>query len=125
MKPHHTDRAPAAVGPYSQAMEAGGWCWMSGQVALDPASGTLVGETAADQANQVFENLGAVLAGAGLRKDQVVRCTVYLLDMADFQAVNEVYAAFFGDHRPARACVAVVGLPKGARVEIDAIAFRG
>ena len=122
MKPIHTDKAPAAVGPYSQAMVCDGWLYVSGQVALEPGSGEMIGSDAPTQASQLFRNLGAILAEAGTEPSAVVRATVYLTDMADFASVNELYAQFFGEHRPARACVAVSGLPKGALVEIDVIA---
>ncbi len=118
-----TERAPRAIGPYSQAVSAGGVMYLSGQVALDPASGELVGETVEEQAARVLENLGSVLAAAGSGFDRVLKTTVYLIDMKEFAAVNEVYARYFGDSRPARATVQVAGLPKGARVEIDAIAL--
>ena len=119
-----TDGAPAAIGPYSQAVGSGDFLFCSGQIALDPRSGEMVGESAADQARQVLANLGAVLdaGGAGLRT--VVKTTIFLGDMADFAAVNEVYAEAFRDHRPARATVEAAALPKGALVEIEAIAGR-
>jgi 2-iminobutanoate/2-iminopropanoate deaminase len=122
LRPVHTDSAPKAIGPYSQAVVAGGVVYCSGQVALDPATGELVGSGAAEQTAQVLRNLGAVLAAAGSAPDLVLRTTVFLADMADFAAVNEAYAAFFAAHRPARATVAVRGLPKGALVEIDCVA---
>ena len=107
METVHTDQAPAAIGPYSQAVAEAGWLYCSGQIALDPRSGELVGETAAEQARQVLANLGAVLVAGGSGLDRVARTTIYLVDMEDFAAVNEVYAAAFQDHRPARATVAV------------------
>jgi 2-iminobutanoate/2-iminopropanoate deaminase len=114
--------APAAVGPYSHAVVAGGLVHLSGQVALDPASGELVGETAADQARQALANLAAVARAAGCALDRdAVRVTVWLVDMGDFADVNAVYAEAFGDDPPARVCVAVAALPLGARVEVDAI----
>ena len=119
-----TNEAPAAIGPYSQAVACGDWLYLSGQVALDPSSGAIIGETAADQARQVLRNLAAVLDAGGAALDTVVKTTVFLRDMDDFAAVNEVYAAAFGEHRPARATVAVSGLPKDVRVEIDAVARR-
>lgn len=119
-----TDRAPRAIGPYSQAVVSGGVIYLSGQVALDPASGELVGETGEEQASRALENLRSVLAAAGSGFDRVLKTTVYLTDMNDFAAVNAVYARFFGDSRPARATVQVSALPKGARVEIDAIALQ-
>lgn len=118
-----TDRAPQAIGPYSQAVSAGGVIYLSGQVALEPASGELVGDSAEEQAARALENLGSVLAAAGSGFERVLKTTVYLIDMNDFAAVNAVYARYFGDSRPARATVQVAALPKGARVEIDAIAL--
>ncbi len=120
-----TDRAPQAIGPYSQAVSTGGVMYLSGQVALDPASGELVGGAIEEQAARALENLGAVLAAAGSGFDRVLKTTVYLIDMKEFAAMNAVYARYFGDSRPARATVQVSGLPKGARVEIDAIALVG
>jgi 2-iminobutanoate/2-iminopropanoate deaminase len=119
-----TDHAPKAIGPYSQAIVADGVVYTAGQVALDPQSGALVGATIAEQTEQVLKNLSAVLAAAGSSLGQVVKTTVYLADMADFAAMNEVYARHFGGHRPARSTVQAAGLPKGARVEIDAIAIQ-
>lgn len=119
----HTDRAPRAIGPYSQAIVAGGWVWASGQVALDPATGELVAGGVGDQTRQALANLSAVLEAAGVGPERVVRATVYLTDMQDFAEVNRVYGEFFGQSPPARVCVAVRELPKGARVEIDAVAL--
>lgn len=119
-----TDHAPKAIGPYSQAIVADGMVYTAGQVALDPKSGELVGTTVGEQTDQVLKNLAAVLAGAGSALGQVVKTTVYLADMADFAAMNEVYARHFGGHHPARSTVQAAGLPKGARVEIDAIAIQ-
>jgi 2-iminobutanoate/2-iminopropanoate deaminase len=119
-----TDKAPRAIGPYSQAIVTDGFVFTAGQVALDPHSGDLVGKTAAEQTEQVLKNLTAVLAASGSSLGHVVKTTVYLADMADFAAMNEVYAEHFGGHRPARSTVQAAGLPKGARVEIDAIAVR-
>lgn len=113
--------APAAVGPYSHAVRANGLLFCSGQIPLDPSSGELVGETAAEQARQCLENLSAVAAAAGTTLADAARCTVYLVDMDDFVPVNEVYAEFFPADPPARVAYAVAALPKGARVEIDAI----
>jgi 2-iminobutanoate/2-iminopropanoate deaminase len=118
----HTDGAPKAVGPYSQGVELDGWLWTCGQVALDPATGRLEGQDAAAQADRALRNLGAILEAAGTGFRDVVRTTVYLTDMADFAAVNEVYARYFSEPFPARSCVAVAQLPVGARVEIDAVA---
>jgi 2-iminobutanoate/2-iminopropanoate deaminase len=119
-----TDKAPKAIGPYSQAIVADNVVYTAGQVALDPTSGELVGKTVAEQTDQALKNITAVLAAAGSSLGQVVKTTVYLADMADFAAMNEVYAKHFGGHRPARSTVQAAGLPKGARVEIDAIAIR-
>jgi 2-iminobutanoate/2-iminopropanoate deaminase len=118
-----TPDAPAAIGPYSQAVVAGTTVYCSGQLALDPVTGLLVGEDAASQARVALSNLSAVLRAAQSGMDKVVRTTVYLRTMDDFPAVNAVYAECFGSHRPARVTVAVAGLPKDARVEIDAIAL--
>jgi 2-iminobutanoate/2-iminopropanoate deaminase len=120
-----TDQAPQAIGPYSQAITADGWVFTAGQVALDPRSGALVGKTVAEQTEQVFKNLEAVLAASGTALGNVVKSTVYLADMADFAAMNEVYAKHFGAHKPARSTVQAAGLPKGARVEIDLVALKG
>lgn len=120
----HSDDAPAAIGPYSQAIRAGDTVWLSGQVALDPKGGGIVGESAAEQAEQVLVNLKAVLAAAGCSVNDLVRCTIFLVDMGDFAAVNAVYAKHMPDPPPARACVEVSRLPKDVRVEIDAIAWK-
>jgi len=120
-----TDAAPKAIGPYSQAIVTDGLVFSAGQVALDPQSGELVGKTTAEQTEQVFRNLQAVLTAAGTSLDNVVKATVYLADMADFAQMNEVYAKYFGTHKPARSTVQAAGLPKAARVEIDVIAVKG
>jgi 2-iminobutanoate/2-iminopropanoate deaminase len=120
-----TDAAPKAIGPYSQAITTDGLVFTAGQVALDPKSGELVGTTTAQQTEQVFKNLRAVLTAAGTDLDNVVKTTVYLADMADFAQMNEVYAKYFGTHKPARSTVQAAGLPKAARVEIDMIAVKG
>lgn len=122
LEPVHSPQAPAAIGPYSQAIKVGSLLFCSGQIALDPATTQLVGKTAAEQADQVLKNLGAVLAAGGASFAHVARTTIYLVSMADFAAVNEVYAKHFGAHKPARATVAVKELPKGGLVEIDCIA---
>jgi 2-iminobutanoate/2-iminopropanoate deaminase len=120
-----TDAAPKAIGPYSQAMTAGKFIFTAGQVALDPQTGELVGKTTGEQTEQVLKNLAAVLQAAGTSLDNVVKTTVYLADMGDFPAMNEVYARHFGSHKPARSTVQAAGLPKNARVEIDAVAHIG
>lgn len=120
-----TDKAPAAIGPYSQAVVAGGFVFTAGQIALVPGSGELVGADVRAQAEQVMRNLEAVLHAAGSSFSQVVKSTIYLTDMGDFAAVNEVYAARFPQDPPARSTVAVRALPKGAAVEIDVVARVG
>jgi 2-iminobutanoate/2-iminopropanoate deaminase len=123
MKTISTPDAPAAIGPYSQAVVHGDQVYCSGQIPLDPASGALVGgDDVAAQTRQVLANLDAVLRAAGSSRAQVLRTGVFLRDMADFAAMNAVYAEFFGETRPARATVAVAGLPRDVRVEIDCIA---
>ncbi len=117
-----TDQAPAAIGPYSQAIQTGGFVFMSGQIPVDPSGGAVVEGSAEVQAVRVLDNLGAVLAAAGLGFEDVVKTTVFLRDMADFAAVNGVYAKYFPQPYPARSTVAVAGLPKDVRVEIEAIA---
>ena len=125
-KPIRTDAAPKAIGPYSQAILADGWLYCSGQVALDPATGNLVGGDAAAQADRVLRNLQAVVDAAGGTMADAVKCTVYLKDTGAFPAVNEVYARFFpGGAPPARATVEVARLPKDVLVEIDLVARVG
>jgi 2-iminobutanoate/2-iminopropanoate deaminase len=123
MRTVHTSHAPAAIGPYSQALIAGGFVHTSGQIALDPATGMLVGADAATQARQVLANLRAVLEACGCRMSDVVKATVYLADMNDFAAVNAVYAEAFGAHKPARSTVQAARLPRDAKVEIDCVAL--
>jgi 2-iminobutanoate/2-iminopropanoate deaminase len=120
----HSDAAPRAIGPYSQAVQvpAGRMTFLSGQVPIDPRTGQLVEGDIATQTERVMKNLEAVLAAAGLGFAQVVRCTVFLADINDFAQVNEVYGRYFPDSPPSRATVQVAALPKAARVEIDAIA---
>lgn len=117
-----TKGAPAAIGPYSQGIKVSNLIFTAGQIALDPESMTVVPGGVAEQTDQVFRNLGAILTEAGSSLGQVIKTTVYLVDMNDFAAMNEVYARYFGDHRPARSTVAVQGLPKGVKVEIEAVA---
>ena len=117
-----TTGAPRAIGPYSQAISVNGFVYTAGQVALDPATGELVPGGVVEQTTRALENLRAILAASGTSLSQVVKTTVFLVDMADFGAMNEVYAGAFGSHRPARSTVAVAALPKGARVEIEVIA---
>ena len=118
-----TKKAPAAIGPYSQAVRASGLVFLSGQIPLVPETGKLLEATIAQETERVLDNLAAVLEAAGLTVDHVVRTTIYLVDLGDFQAVNEVYARRFArTPQPARSTVQVAALPRGARVEIDAIA---
>jgi 2-iminobutanoate/2-iminopropanoate deaminase len=119
-----TTEAPQAIGPYSQAVEAGGFVFVSGQIALDPATGQVVAGGVREQAQRVMENAKAVIAAAGCGMQDVVKTTIYLKDLADFAAVNEVYAGYFPADPPARATVEVSRLPKDVLVEIDCIAFR-
>jgi len=120
-----TDGAPKAIGPYSQAVVVDGMVYTAGQIALDPKTGGIVGQTTPEQTEQVLKNLGAILKAAGSGFELVVKTTVYLADMADFPAMNEVYTRYFPNHRPARSTVQAAALPKAARVEIDAIAKIG
>ena len=117
-----TPGAPRAIGPYSQGIRANGFLFTSGQVGFDPESGELVDGGIAEQTHRVLQNLRAILRAGGADVADVVKTTVFLVDMADFALMNEVYAEFFGDHRPARSTVAVASLPRGARVEIEAVA---
>lgn len=123
IRTYHTDDAPAAIGPYSQAVSAGRWLYTSGQIGLDPASGEMVDGFDA-QARQVLANLRAVLAAAGLDFSDVVKATIYVTDLTNFPRLNELYGEALGDHRPARSTVQVAALPKGGLVEIDLVARR-
>lgn len=122
MRRLHTERAPKAIGPYSQAVEAGGFLFTAGQIGLDPATTKLVEGGIGPQTERVLDNLEAVLGEAGLSLADVVKTTVFLTTMGNFQPMNAAYAARFGDHRPARSTVAVAELPAGALVEIDVVA---
>ena len=118
----HTTEAPEAIGPYSQAVAVDGWLYTAGQIGLVPGTGELVGSEVGEQAEQVFRNLAGVLAAAGAGFRNVVKATVYLVDMNDFATVNAIYGRQFEEPYPARSTVAVAGLPKGARLEIDLVA---
>jgi 2-iminobutanoate/2-iminopropanoate deaminase len=118
-----TDKAPAAIGPYSQAIKAGGFVFASGQIPIDPQTGEFVAGGITEQTERVLKNLAAVLEAAGSTLDQVVKTTVFLADMKEFAAMNEVYGRFFTGASPARATVAAAGLPRDARVEIEAVAL--
>lgn len=120
-----TKQAPDAIGPYSQAIIANGLVFTSGQIPIDPATGEFVSGGIAEQTQQVLKNLKAVLEAAGTGLQQVIKTTVYLADMQDFTAMNEVYATFFGAEPPARSTVQAAGLPRDARVEIDVVAMAG
>jgi 2-iminobutanoate/2-iminopropanoate deaminase len=119
----HTEQAPAAIGPYSQGVVANGFLYTAGQIALDPGSGQVIAGDVVAQTEQVFRNLGAILGAAGAGWQDVVKATVFLMDMHDFPRVNEVYARVMGDARPARSTVQVAGLPRGVLVEIDLVAL--
>ena len=117
-----TEKAPKALGPYSQAVKAGGLVWCSGQIPIDPAVGAVTATTIEDQTRQAITNLKHVLEAAGAGLDRVVKTTVFIKDMNDFAALNAVYADLFGDTKPARSCVEVARLPKDVKVEIEAVA---
>ncbi len=122
-QPVSTPNAPAAIGPYSQAIKAGGMVFLSGQIPLDPATGQMIEGDIAAQTERVMKNLGAVLEAAGSSFDDVVRTTIFLTSLGDFQVVNETYGRYFKGVPPARATVQVAALPRGSKVEIDAIAI--
>ncbi len=118
-----TAAAPAAIGPYVQGVKAGGFVWVSGQIPLDPATGSIVPGGIREQTERALRNVQAVLEAAGSGLDRAVRVTVYLADLGDFAAMNEVYGRFFPAAPPARVCVEVAGLPKGAKIEVEAVAL--
>jgi 2-iminobutanoate/2-iminopropanoate deaminase len=120
-----TAAAPKAIGPYSQAVRAGGFLFVSGQIALDPDTGAFVGGGVADETRRVMQNIGAILAAAGASFDHVVRSTVFLASLEDFTAMNDVYSGFFSAPAPARATVEAARLPRSAKVEIDVVAWLG
>ncbi len=124
MKVIHTDNAPAAVGPYVQAIEAGNMVFVSGQIPFVPSTMTKISEDIKDQTKQSMENVKAVLEAAGCSLNDVVRCGIFLKDMNDFAKVNEVYGQYFTTHKPARSCVEVARLPKDVLIEIEAIAYK-
>jgi 2-iminobutanoate/2-iminopropanoate deaminase len=125
LAPVSTTEAPGAIGPYSQAIIAGGFLFASGQIPLDPTTGTITEGGITAQAHQVLQNLGAVLRAAGISYDRVVKTTVYLSDMANFPAVNEIYGTYFPAPAPARATIQAAALPRNVLVEIDLVAFVG
>lgn len=118
-----TEDAPKAIGPYSQAVKANGFVFTSGQIALDPATGNLVEGSFEEQVHRVFRNLEAVLKEAGSSFDRVVKATVYVSNLSNFQTLNTIYAEYFGDHKPARTTIEASALPKGGAVEIDLVAL--
>lgn len=124
MKALHTDKAPVAIGPYSQAIEVNGMVFASGQIPLDPATGNVVEGGIKEQTHQALTNAKAIMEAAGLSLANVVKTTVFMADMSDFAAMNEVYATFFTEPYPARSAVAVKALPKGVLVEVECIAAR-
>ncbi|AEH51400.1 RidA family protein [Pseudothermotoga thermarum] len=125
MKIVSTDQAPKAIGPYSQAVEVNGFVFVSGQIPIDPATGQLVDGDIKKQTERIFENIKAILKAAGCDLSNVVKATVFATDINDFSQINEVYSKYFDQHKPARSFVQVSALPKGAKVEIEVIAFKG
>lgn len=123
MKVLHTDNAPAAVGPYSQAIKVGDFIFTSGQLALDPSTGELVNDEIQKAARRSLDNVKAILEDAGSSLDKVVKATIFLSDMGNFGKVNEVYGEYFSEHKPARSCVEVAKLPKDALIEIEVVAL--
>ena len=121
----HTKQAPAAIGPYSQAIRVGEFLYTSGQIALDPKTGNYLQLGIEKETERVIKNLEAILKADGLCLENVIKTHVYIIDMKEFDQMNTIYEIFFDEHKPARVCVQVAALPKGARVEIDAIAFLG
>ena len=119
-----TPKSPAAIGPYSQAIETEGYLFTSGQIPINPATGEVEGTTIEEQAEQVMQNIGAILEEAGLTFANVVKTTCFLADLADFAAFNAVYAKYFPEAAPARSCFAVAGLPKGAKLEVETICIK-
>jgi len=124
MKVISTKNAPAAIGPYSQAIEAANTLYVSGQIPLDPVTMNFVSDDVKEQTEQCLKNLKAIIEDAGFKLENVVKCGIFLKDMNDFAVVNEVYGQYFDAHKPARFCIAAAGLPKDAKVEIDAIAVK-
>ncbi|XQP55737.1 MAG: RidA family protein [Mycoplasmoidaceae bacterium] len=124
MKVVSSSNAPAALGPYSQAIDTGNTLYVSGVLGIVPSTGNLAGETIEEQTKQLFQNIDAILKEAGYAKENVVKCNVFLADLKDFAACNLIYAQYFGDHKPARACVQVAGMVKQAKVEIDVTAVK-
>ncbi len=124
MKTFHTDKAPKAIGPYVQAMQAGPFLFISGQTPVNPETGKVDSQDITEQTKQVFKNIEAILVEAGYQKEDVVKSTVFLSDMSNFKAMNDVYAEFYGEHKPTRAAFAAKELPLKALVEIETIAYK-
>ena len=124
MKVIHTDKAPAAIGPYSQAIEAGDFIFTSGMIPVIPETGAIAGDTVEEQAAQAFTNLKNLIEASGSSLDKVVKTTVFIKDMNDFSKINEVYASFFTGNLPARSCVEVARLPKDVKLEVEAVAIK-
>lgn len=124
MQIHHSEEAPQAIGPYSQAISSQGFLFLSGQIPLDPTSGHLIEGDITAQTEQVLKNMEAILKSSGSGLNKVIKTTIFLKNLAHFQTVNEVYGLFFGDHKPARSTIEVSNLPKGAEIEIECIAIR-
>ncbi len=119
-----TEKAPKPIGPYSQAVKVGQWLFVSGQIALDPATGDLIRGGIEEQTTRVFENIKTILEAAGYTLDDIVKVTVYLTDLSDFPKFNEVYSRYFKSNPPARTTVQVSALPRGAKIEVDVIAYK-
>lgn len=117
----HTSKAPEAIGPYSQAIDTGDVVYVSGQIPLDPATGSFAGDDVSTQTKQVMENVKAIVEASGSSMNKVIKCSIFLADMGDFQTVNEIYGSYFGDEPPAREAIAVKTLPKNAKVEVSCI----
>lgn len=124
LKTYHSEKAPKAVGPYAQCVQGGNFYYLSGQTPIVPEKGTLIEGDIKVQTEQVFHNISCVLEAAGLKKEDVIKSTVFLITMDNFKPMNEVYQAFFGEHKPARSAFAVKALPLGADVEIEVIAYK-
>ena len=123
VKTVQTDKAPKAIGPYAQATKLGDFVYLSGQVPLNPESGKLAGDSVEEQTHQVMKNIGAILGEIGLRYDHIMKTTVFLKDLNDFAAFNEIYASYFDGQFPARSCIAVADIPAGAKVEVECLAI--
>ena len=119
----HSNQAPAAIGPYSQAVRAGNFLYISGQIALDPITGNFMRGKIEEQTERILNSIAAILKNDGMSLSNIVKTNIYIIDITEFERMNVIYEKFFGKHKPARACVQVAALPKGARIEIDTVAF--